>query len=103
MYLITFSLPAVANYHSTNFSMKIDLPKLNYSLLAELTTNIEDFIFMEIQNVRVANKGSNVFYNGTAVPQYHSTNKDGKNDRVVIDFGYIRVKIKLIKTHFQFV
>eukprot|EP00795_Rhopilema_esculentum_P000962 gene962-10728_t len=81
---------AVANYHSTNFTMKIDLPKLNYSLLAELTTNIEDFIFMEIQNVRVANKGSNVFYNGTAVPTYHSTNSDGKNDRAVIDFGYIR-------------
>ena len=83
---------AVNVYGTTNFSMKIEFPKLNYSLLAELTTNIEDFVFMEVQNVRIVNKGANVHYNGSATPQYYSTNNDGKYDRVVIDFGYLRVR-----------
>ena len=84
---------AARTYDKKNFSMLIEFPKLNYSLLAELTTNIQDFIFMEIQDVQVKNKGSNVHYNGTATPTYYSTNNDGKKDRVVIDFGYLRVRM----------
>ena len=73
--------------------MVINFPKLNYSLLAELTTNIQDFISMELQNVQITNKGANVHYNGTATPTYYSTNNDGKKDRVVIDFGFLRVSM----------
>eukprot|EP00112_Aurelia_sp_Birch-Aquarium-sp1_P002282 Seg1249.10 transcript_id=Seg1249.10/GoldUCD/mRNA.D3Y31 product="hypothetical protein" protein_id=Seg1249.10/GoldUCD/D3Y31 len=88
--LTRFETGPVTVYGTTNFSMKLEFPKLNYSLLAELTTNIEDFVFMEVQSVRIVNKGANVHYNGTASPQYYSTNNDGKYDRVVIDFGYLR-------------
>lgn len=80
----------MATYTFKNFSMRIAFPKLNYSLFVELTTNIEDFIFMIIQDVKVS-KEANIQYNGTATPQYFSTNADGKNDRVVIDFGFVRV------------
>ena len=82
--------------------MVIEFPKLNYSLIAELTTNIQDFICMQIQNVQVKNKGANVQYNGTAQPKYYSTNNDGKNDRVVIDFGFLRVNMLDLAIFFSF-
>eukprot|EP00794_Sanderia_malayensis_P007243 gene7243-8051_t len=80
---------AVPVYGTKNFTMKMTFPKLNYSLQAELTTNIEKFIFMGIENVVVTKTGASVSYNGSATPKYHSTNNDGKMDRVVIDFGYV--------------
>ena len=85
-----YFLSAVSVYGTKNFSMSITFPKLNYSLFAELTSNIEDFIFMEITGVTVR-KDSNVHYNGTATPQYFSTKNNGKNDRVLVNFGYIKV------------
>ena len=71
--------------------MKITFPKLNYSLLAEITTNIEDYVFMDLSMVTVTNKGANLQYNGTAIPTYYSSLNNGKYDRVVIDFGFLKV------------
>ena len=76
----------------TTFNMNIKFPKLNYSLLTELTTNIEDFVFMQIANVTLKNKGNLVTYNGSATPVYYSSQNNGENDRVVIDFGYVKVR-----------
>ena len=70
----------------------IVLPELNYTLLVELTTNIEDYIFMEIKNVQVALKGTTVISkNGTGSPKYFSSQENSENDRVEIDFGYVTV------------
>ena len=89
--ILLYKFLAVQTYGTKDFVMAVAFPNLNYSLLAELTTNIEDFVCMELQGVTVQNKGANVNYNGTATPKYYSTNNDGKNDRVVIDFGFLRV------------
>ena len=57
---------------------------------------------MQVQNVEVKNKGANVHYNGTAQPTYYSTNNDGKNDRVVINFGFLRVNMLDLAIVFSF-
>ncbi len=71
-------------YGTKDFRMKITFPKLNYSLLAEITTNIESFIFMGIENVVVQNKGAKVYYNGTATPKPYATAAGGFNDVMLL-------------------
>ena len=74
----------------------MQLPLLNYHLLVELTTNVECFVFMEINNV-VVNRGNGITYDGSDTPvNYKSENSNGLVDRVIIDFGNISVSISSI-------
>lgn len=74
-------------YSTINMTMHVKLPVMTTTVLIELTTNIEDYIFMEIQNV-VVNKGSAI--PKAATPTYFR--HDGiESDRVEIDFGNITI------------
>lgn len=84
-----FSL-AIKTYDSLDFQMKINLPLLNFTLYIEMTTNIEDYIFMEIENVSVTNDPQ-VKFNGSNSPVLHSSLNNGENDRAAIDLGYVTV------------
>lgn len=75
--------------------MTIHIPKLDFSLLVEISTNINDFSFMELHNVQVKNVGSNIKNpkggKPTAVPSYDSSDEAPFNDRAVLDFGNLTV------------
>ena len=55
-----------------------------------MTTNIEDYIFMEIKNVSVTNDPQ-VKFNGSNSPVLYSSLNNGENDRAAIDLGYVTV------------
>ena len=72
--------------------MTITMPTLNFSLLVEITTNINDFSFMELHNVQVRNVGSNIkTKDGGVTPSYDSSEEVPFNDRAVLDFGNLTV------------
>lgn len=76
--------------------MTITMPKLDFSLLVEISTNINDFSFMELHNVQVKSVGSNIQTNpGGATPSlvvsYDSSEEAPFNDRAVLDFGNLTV------------
>lgn len=79
----------------TGYTMTITMPKLNFSLLVEISTNINDFSFMELHDVQVKSVGSNVNTFGgrvpTAVASYDSSEEVPFNDRAVLDFGNLTV------------
>ena len=79
----------------TGYSMTITMPKLNFSLLVEISTNINDFSFMELHDVQVKSVGGNVKTFGgevpTAVALYDSSEEVPFNDRAVLDFGNLTV------------
>ena len=71
--------------------MSITMPKLDFSLVVEITTNI-----MELQNVQVRNVGSNIkAKDGGVTPSpavsYDSSEEVPFNDRAVLDFGNLTV------------
>ena len=68
--------------------MTVHLPKLNFSLLVEISTNINDFSFMELHNVQVKNPGEGI---PDAVASYDSSDEANFNDRAVLDFGNLTV------------
>ena len=68
--------------------MTVRLPKLNFSLLVEISTNINDFSFMELHNVQVKNPGGGI---PNAVASYDSSDEVPFNDRAVLDFGNLTV------------
>lgn len=68
--------------------MTVHLPKLNFSLLVEISTNINDFSFMELHNVQVKNPGGGI---PNAVASYDSSDEVPFNDRAVLDFGNLTV------------
>ena len=81
--------------------MTITLPKLNFSLLVEITTNINDFSFMELHNVKVKSVGSNIkTADSGSSPNplviYDSSEGVDFNDRATLDFGNLTVSIILI-------
>lgn len=91
-YELTFSIiPSlylvVDVYGSLGMKMSISLPVLNYSLLVELTTNVENYVFMEIKNATISFIG----YDGGGEAIAHSSQGNGETDQVVINFGYITV------------
>ena len=55
-----------------------------------MTTNIEDYIFMEIKNVSVTNDPQ-VKFNGSDSSVLYSSQNNGENDRAAIDLGYVTV------------
>ena len=69
------------------------MPKLNFSLLVEITTNINDFSFMEVHNVQVTNVGKDINFNPSpyADVSYDSGEEVPFNDRAVLDFGNLTV------------
>ena len=76
--------------------MTIIMPTLNFSLLVEITTNINDFSFMELHNVQLRSVGSNIKTNdGGVTPSpgvsYDSSEEVPFNDRAVLDFGNLIV------------
>lgn len=76
--------------------MTITMPKLNFSLLVEITTNINDFSFMELHDVKVKSVGGNIKTTqglGTLSPSvlYDSSEEVPFNDRAVLDFGNLTV------------
>lgn len=73
---------------TTGYTMTVHLPKLNFSLLVEITTNINDFSFMELHNVQVKNAGGGI---SNAVASYDSSDEVNFNDRAVLDFGNLTV------------
>lgn len=85
--------------------MVITLPKLNFSLLVEITTNINDFSFMEISNVQLTSVGSGIKATGSNAPpnpsvSYDSSKASAFNDSAILDFGNLTVsellKFKMI-------
>lgn len=82
--------------NTTGYSMNIIMPKLNFSLLVEITTNINDFSFMELHDVKVKSVGGNIKTTqglGTLSPSvlYDSSEEVPFNDRAVLDFGNLTV------------
>ena len=75
--------------------MSMLLPHLNYSLMVELTTNIEQYIFMELKNVQVASQGAAVQSSQSPKTTYFSSQLSNEMDRVTIDFGNISVSYVL--------
>eukprot|EP00111_Clytia_hemisphaerica_P018515 TCONS_00054793-protein len=82
-----------ATVHSdVSMEMSMILPALNYSLLVELTTNIEDLIFMKIKSATVSHKGSAIGSNlASPVQKDYSSQMNNEIDRLTIDFGNITV------------
>ena len=70
--------------------MTVHLPKLNFSLLVEITTNINDFSFMELHNVQLKNPGGGI---SNVVASYDSSDAVPFNDRAVLDFGNLTVSV----------
>ena len=83
--------------------MTITMPKLDFSLLVEISTNINDFSFMELHDVQVKSVGDNVKTSGgakpTAVASYDSSEEAPFNDRAVLDFGNLTVSQTLWNCH----
>ncbi|XP_073252900.1 uncharacterized protein [Porites lutea] len=77
----------------TGYTMTITMPKLNFSLLVEITTNINDFSFMEVHNVQVTNVGKDINFNPSpyANVSYDSGEEVPFNDRAVLDFGNLTI------------
>lgn len=76
--------------------MTVTMPKLNFSLFLEISTNINEFSFMEVTNVQVKSVGRNILSAGggsipTAVASYDSSEEAPFNDRAVLDFGNLTV------------
>lgn len=81
--------------------MTVHIPKLNFSLLVEISTNINDFSFMELHDVQVKSVGSNIKTSGGGQPTalYDSSDEVPFNDRAVLDFGNLTVSetVKLLQ------
>ncbi|XP_067040650.1 uncharacterized protein [Acropora muricata] len=78
--------------NTTGYSMEITLPKLNFSLLVEITTNINDFSFMEISNVRLRSVGDGIRATGSNTKpnpsvSYDSSKASPFSDSAILDFG----------------
>ena len=76
--------------------MTITMPNLNFSLLVEISTNINDFSFMEVHNAVVRSVGSNIHSTPgggapSPVASYDSSDEVPFNDRAVLDFGNLTV------------
>ena len=76
--------------------MTITMPHLNFSLLVEITTNINDFSFMELHNIQVKSVGPNIKTAAGQVVQpptasYDSSQEVPFSDRAVLDFGNLTV------------
>ncbi|KAL9974032.1 hypothetical protein ACROYT_G020561 [Oculina patagonica] len=82
--------------NTTGYTMTITMPHLDFSLLVEISTNINDFSFMELHNVQVKSVGSNVKTSGGGIPaapvSYDSSDEAPFNDRAVLDFGNLTVR-----------
>ena len=79
--------------------MIITMPNLDFSLLVEITTNINDFSFMELHNVMVKRVGTNIKTAPAQIVQppkasYDSSEEVPFNDRAVLDFGNLTVSEK---------
>ena len=79
--------------------MTITMPNLDFSLLVEITTNINDFSFMELNNVMVKRVGTNIKTAASQIVQpptasYDSSEEVPFNDRAVLDFGNLTVSKK---------
>lgn len=75
------------------------MPNLDFSLLVEITTNINDFSFMELHNVMVKRVGTNIKTAPAQIVQpptasYDSSEEVPFNDRAVLDFGNLTVSEK---------
>ena len=75
------------------------MPNLDFSLLVEITTNINDFSFMELHNVMVKRVGTNIKTAASQIVQpptasYDSSEEVPFNDRAVLDFGNLTVSKK---------
>lgn len=82
--------------NTTGYSMTITMPNLDFSLLVEITTNINDFSFMELHNVMVKRVGTNIKTAASQIVQpptasYDSSEEVPFNDRAVLDFGNLTV------------
>lgn len=70
------------------------IPEIDFFLLVELTTNIEDYVFMSLSDVTKA-KGSAITFNGTGTVINHSSQNNNEVDRVEINFGFVSVRYEL--------
>ena len=73
--------------------MTITMPKLDFPLVIEITTNINDFSIMELYNVQVKSVGSDIKNNPGAVAVYDSSEGVPFNDRAVLDSGNLTVSL----------
>ena len=76
--------------------MTIDMPKLNFPLLVELTSAINDFSFMAVFDAKVTQTGSNIGIgdggNLNPTPTYYKSSSDQTFfDRAVLDFKNLTV------------
>jgi len=78
-------------YNEFPMSMKLVLPVLNYSLLVELTTNIEDYVFMEIKDVIITTTGSDISTSATPVIRPFSSQNNNEMDRFEMNFSNVSI------------
>ena len=75
--------------------MTIVMPHLDFSLLVELSTAINDFSFMEVHDVTIDAVGSNIAAasggNRNPVPTYEKSDGGTFADRAILDFGNLSV------------
>ena len=75
--------------------MTMVLPSLNFSLVVEFTTNIEEYVFMTIDNAEVISIGDAVKAHDKQSPfpviNKYSSLGNSEMDRYTLDFGNISV------------
>jgi len=89
-------------YNEINMVMTMVLPVLNYSLFVEVTTNIEDYVFMSISSLNARTIGNAVEIDLANIKKnQYSSQGNSEIDRFTIDFGNVSVSYVylLIFTH----
>ena len=75
------------------------MPKLNFELFVELSTAINDFSFMMINDVKVLRTGTNIGIgtngNKNPMPNFYKSDNVEFHDRAVLDFGNLTVSLNV--------
>ena len=83
----------------TKYKLTIAMPKLDFPLLVELSTAINDFSFMKIHDVNIGPVGANIGVgdggNKQPVAKFYKSPDVDFYDRAVLDFGNLTVKPNL--------
>lgn len=79
--------------------MTIEMPQLDFPLFVEITSAINDFSFMKVYDVQIAQKGSNIGAGSGGIldptPKYHKSSNELKfEDRATLDFKNLTVFIE---------
>ena len=77
-----------------DYNVNITLPYFNFTFVFEITTIVNDFRFLSIENVQLGEISNSVqAQNQNPTPTIYTGVDDNITSRVVLDFGNIKVNI----------